>query len=124
MILYQIKLCLMLLIALLLYWVIFRTDSRFKFNRFYLLFSLIFALLLPFSANWTEYFAQVPYDDVHEFSNSGAEWVQPILKANEQINNTELLEKTMPSPFWVLWIVGSLFMAIRFSFNLNKGKAA
>lgn len=112
MMLYLLKTVLAMALFLGIYHVFLEQEKMFRFNRFYLLLTLIASLTMPFWISSTEYIA-TPISQATE---------TPISQTIENFPQTALSISTSTSVNWIgkLYIVGLGVMLIGFLFNCGK----
>lgn len=119
MIIYIIKSGLCLALVLLVYKVLLEREHMYKFNRYYLLFGLCFALVVPFIT--MEVAAEIPITDTTNnainFENMSSAEAIPLA--------TETLQTTTGIPIWIyvlvsLYIIGYLVFFLRFMNNIYQ----
>lgn len=118
MIVYIIKSSLCLVLILFVYKVLLERERMYKFNRYYLLFGLCFALIVPFIT--MEIAGEIPVSEstpVINFDSNDLDKVAPIVNETEQV--------TTSLPIWIvtligLYVIGYLVFFMRFMNNIYK----
>lgn len=112
---YVIKSTVSITILYLLYLLLLKNIKTFKFNRFYLLFAIIFSFTIPFIQISTDFNIAVS-QSIQDYSSSiNNISVQGTIE-KEQINNT----LNFPNILFAVCIFISTILLIRFVFNLYK----
>lgn len=95
-----------LFVLLLSYYLMFQNSKTHQFNRFFLLFSLIFSMVLPF----------ISFEIIQEISKSNIEIGNIQATAIENNHMYNFLEFSVWTIYWFL----TLILFIRFILNINK----
>ncbi|WP_373496561.1 M56 family metallopeptidase [Aquiflexum sp.] len=131
MILFLLKSTLSLVLLLALYHVVLSKESTFRFNRFYLLFALVFSFLVPF-ISIPKVIPTVQDNSVkiwNNFESAQSIVVTSTLTAIEEPKSSTLeygvAKDPVPSPdYWkmtiaIIYVGGFLFFTLRFGFQLG-----
>ncbi len=114
MIIYLIKSSISLIVFYVFFHLYLRNYKVLLFNRYYLISSLAFSLLIPF--------INLPVRSIYTLSNSlnKIPFIHEPSLQNEQILNNASIQQSFPNILLVLSISVSLVLVIRFSLNIVK----
>lgn len=112
---YVIKSTVSITVLYLLYFLLLRNIKTFKFNRFYLLFAIIFSFTLPFIQITTDFNLAVSQNILGYSSSFNSINIQGTIE-KEQSNNTLIF----PNILFAVYILISTIILMRFVFNLYK----
>lgn len=112
---YVIKSTVSITVLYLLYFLLLRNIKTFKFNRFYLLFAIIFSFTIPFIQIATDFNLAVS-QNIQDYSTSiNSINIQGTIE-QEESNNT----LNFPNILFAIYILISTILLMRFVFNLYK----
>jgi len=121
MILYIIKSSLALAVFLLCFRALFKGDMWFKFNRYYLLFSMVIALLFPFfdwSAYWETSYV-IPGDIILPLQHgSGGETVETTVSNSDNVGQHVNYLNILVKGIFLFFLTVSAVFLVRFTNNL------
>jgi len=105
-------LCQILLFAI--YQLAFEREKMHKFNRFFLLFCLVFSLVIPFIS--IEIYEEIIVSEVPNVVSSEQ------FKESSNLINSEKSKNYLPAIFWIIYVLISSILFFRFLKNINQIK--
>lgn len=87
------------------YWIFLKKETFFSVNRFYLIFSVVFSLLIPFLRIPSPFLVTRIVD-----SSQSLERMTPLLRSTQSMGFTNY--------FWLIYLLGAGILFLRFTFQL------
>lgn len=119
MITYIIKIILCSALFLLTYFLFLEKEKLYRFNRFFLLFSILFSLIIPFLTIHLE--KDAPLQTVNELVSSPVEMIPVPFSQQEILQNSRQKARlnTKDVLLFVYWLI-TAFLLLKFATNLIK----